>query len=54
MAKKTTPEGPPSKKEASLASKGLRDPEALTKEEIRTIAGRLLSEENRRSPKKTK
>ena len=48
MAKRTTPEKPPQKSEATIASKGLRDPKSLTQKEIKTLSGRVLSEENKR------
>ena len=43
MARKTTPEKPPSKSEASIAGKALKTGKA-TPEQIKTLAGRVLSE----------
>ena len=43
MARKTTPEEPPTKQEASLAGKALRTGKA-TPAQIRSLAGRIESE----------
>jgi hypothetical protein len=43
MARKTTPEKPPTKQEASLAGKALRTGKA-TPAQIRSMAGRIESE----------
>jgi hypothetical protein len=43
MAKKTTPEKPPTKREASIAGAALRTGKATPKA-TRTLAGRVLSE----------
>jgi hypothetical protein len=43
MARKTTPEKPPTKSEASLAGKALKTGKA-TPAQIKTLAGRVLSE----------
>ena len=43
MARKTTPEKPPTKQEASLAGKALRTGKA-TPAQIRSLAGRIESE----------
>jgi hypothetical protein len=43
MARKTTPEKPPTKREASLAGKALRTGKA-TPAQIRSMAGRIESE----------
>ena len=44
MTLKTTPEKPPSKPELSLAGKAVSKPASITKSEIRTLGGRVLSE----------
>lgn len=43
MARKTTPEKPPTKQEASLAGRALRTGKA-TPAQIRSMAGRIKSE----------
>lgn len=43
MARKTTPEKPPTKQEASIAGKALRTGKA-TPAQIRSMAGRIESE----------
>ena len=43
MVKKSTPEKPPTKKEGSIAGKALVTGKATPKE-IKTLAGRVLSE----------
>jgi hypothetical protein len=48
MNRKTTPEKPPTKQELSTAAKGTRDPPSLTPAEAQSLAGRVLSEGNKR------
>ncbi len=48
MSCKTTPEKPPTKPELSVAGKGTRDPRDLTRKETQSLAGRVLSEGNKR------
>jgi hypothetical protein len=50
MTKRVTPEKPPTKPELSVAGKGTRDPRALTEKEAQGLAGRVLSEGNKRKP----
>lgn len=51
MARKTTPEKPPSKSEASIAGKALKTGKA-TPSQIKTLAGRVLSEKGSVAKKK--
>jgi hypothetical protein len=48
MIRKMTPEKPPSKQELSTAGKGTRDPKALSPKQTQSLAGRVLSEGNKR------
>lgn len=51
MTRKTTPERPPTKAELSLAGKAVSKPSAVTKSQIRTLGGRVLSEGAKRKPR---
>ncbi len=51
MARKTTPEKPPTKSEASIAGKALKTGKA-TPAQTRTLAGRVLSEKGAGTKKK--
>jgi hypothetical protein len=42
--RKTTPERPPKKSMESAAGKGLENPRSLKPKEVRSLAGRVLSE----------
>lgn len=48
MSRKTTPEKPPSRSELSTAGRGTTKPSSLTRKEIQSLAGRVLSEGNKR------
>ncbi len=50
MAKHNTPEKPPSSREASIAGKGLPRG-TLSKKNVQTLSGRVLSEKAASKPK---
>ena len=51
MARKTTPERPPSKSELSMAGTGTENPKNLKPKQVKTLAARVLSEGNKRKKK---
>ena len=52
MPRKTTPERPPPKSMESVAGKGLHNPKSLKSSDVKSLAGRVLSEGNKRKPTK--